>query len=884
MNVQTRAVHALPLVFSLTAAPAWAQDAVQLEKVEITGSALKRGEGESTLPLTIITREEIERSGVTSTAELVGRIAANNSRGFNESDAIADENNPRGFAGSSLRGLGANATLILLNGRRVANYAFGATGTASNGAVDLNSIPLAAVERVEVLRDGASALYGSDAIAGVINFVLRRDFRGVDALTYYGDAAGGGGQRRLTLTGGGGHLQADRYNVFAVIDVQKNDALAARERDFARTAYIVRPDGIVNNTSGNSFPANIADASNPDPARRFINPYAATGCTPPATLLFGNACRFDYLSGIDIINPSEKAAAVVRGVWQPQAEHALYAEASYQRNRFRFEIAPSAFSDAQNPFLYPAGGRYYPGNGITPAIAGLTPGNLTLFYRSVELGNRTNDVAVDAYRGVFGGSGTVAGWSYDAGLLYSTNTAKDVRTSGYADRAALRAALLTGEINPFGFSDAAGVALLQNTQEHSQRRSTGTTMGADVKAARDLYPLPAGPLALALGAEVRREKLDDVVGFVPLLDVHASRTVQAVFAEAGIPLLRSLETTLSLRQDRYSDFGRTTNPKIAVRWQPARAFAARASYGTGFRAPSLYDLHTQQTESVTPFFSDPVRCPVTGLPTDCAFNFAARGGGNPNLQPEKSEQATLGLVLQPTRDTFASVDYWKIDKSNNIGTLSASALFANFAQYDANGTVHRAPGTDPNFPGLPNPITQVDLITMNLGALRTAGYDIELAYRAPATSIGRFGAQLSGTYVNTFETQSEEGGAFTNNAGAFVNGQPVLRWRHTLRLNWDRTTWQATLTQNYQSGYKDFLDPSPGLMQTARHVGSYITYDVYGAYTGIKHLKLAAGVKNLFDEAPPYTRQVETFQIGYDPRLTDPRGRFYFVTLNYSFR
>src|SRR5688500_15157043 len=291
-------------------------------KVFVTGTHIPRSDVESALPVQVITREEIERSGATTAAEVMRKVSAN-VLGHNEQLAVSD------FAGGglssvNLRAIGDGSTLVLLNGRRVANYAF------NGGAVDVNSIPLAAIDRIEILKDGASAIYGSDAIAGVVNFILRKDFRGVE-LTAYGSWTqhGGGDQRQAIGTFGYGDLAKDRFNVFVTASYQKDDSLHASERSFARTGY--RPDQGVLALPPTTFPANIFTV----PPPRLHNPSYASGCAPPssvpATLAFtpGDACGFDSASFVVIIPEVERSAVYARGSFQLAKDHQLFAEVGY---------------------------------------------------------------------------------------------------------------------------------------------------------------------------------------------------------------------------------------------------------------------------------------------------------------------------------------------------------------------------------------------------------------------------------------------------------------------------------------------------------------------------------------------------------------------------
>jgi iron complex outermembrane receptor protein len=299
---------------------AFAQDV----RVDVTGTNIKRVESEGALPVQIITREEIQRSGVQSSTELMNRISAVNSSGtFNEITGVGSS--LTGFAGVSLRGLGVERTLVLLNGRRLSNYSI------AGAAVDVNTIPVTAIERVEVLKDGASAVYGTDAVAGVINFIMRKDFTGLDAYAYYGDSdQGGGKQWRTTITGGWGDLAKDRFNVFGMYDYVKTDPITALQRSFSNTVY--RPDIGMDSTSANVIPANIAQPGGFAGSR---NP-GAPGCLPPFSIVTTNSaiCRFDFGATINITPPSEKQTVLGRFTWQINPDHQLLAEGSWYQGKF----------------------------------------------------------------------------------------------------------------------------------------------------------------------------------------------------------------------------------------------------------------------------------------------------------------------------------------------------------------------------------------------------------------------------------------------------------------------------------------------------------------------------------------------------------------------
>jgi iron complex outermembrane receptor protein len=858
--------------------------------VEVTGSHIPQAEIESALPVQIITHEEIERSGATTVSELMARVSANVLGANDRTSQFSDQ---PGLSSINLRGIGDGSTLVLLNGRRVANYAF------DGGAVDVNSIPLSAVDRVEILKDGASAIYGTDAIAGVVNIILRRDFQGVE-LTGYGGWTehGGGNQKQATLSAGYGDLAKDGFNAFVTASYQKDDALAAAARPFSRTGYL--PDQGVGGLSPGTFPANIFSFE----TGGLYNPKYASGCAPPASfptmLDFGAgpfpACGFDFAPFTNSIPPAERAGAFGRAALRLDTDRLLFAEVGYQHNAFTIDAAPTPasflYTPGNLPFYYPAAGPYYPT--AFAATNGLS-GNLDLFYRTVPLGPRIVSVTTSAWRAVVGAEGFVGGWNYATGMAYSRNEQHEDLRSGYVSAPGLIDAMATGLINPFGPSGPEGDALLAGTQLIGKAQwARGTTLDFDLRGSKEIYALPAGPLAIALGGEARREHLENrFADFVAAGDVMAfsvanqavagSRSVQSAFVESMVPIVQSVEAQLAARFDHYSDFGDTTNPKVAVRWQPLKTLLLRGSWGTGFRAPTLYDLFTpQQASGATGRpFDDPVRCPVTNSPQDCGVFFPILTGGNPKLQPETSEQFNTGVVFEPVRGLSLEVDYWKINKNQYIGTIDGVTVFDNFA-YWAPTNIVRGP-VEPAYPNLPGPIKDVVLVNQNLGHLRTWGIDVSAKWRGPATPLGRFGFALDGTYLIEWKLQPD-GLTYASGVGAaspLLPVGPFPRWRHNASLDWEYGTWGATLAQAYQSGYEDlnqFFLPSP---PPPRRVSSYEIWDVQARYSGLKNTAIALGVKNLMDRAPPFSNAGPT---GWDPQYADPRGRMFYARLTYAFK
>jgi len=287
---------------------------------------------------------------------------------------------------------------------------------------------------------------------------------------------------------------------------------------------------------------------------------------------------------------------------------------------------------------------------------------------------------------------------------------------------------------------------------------------------------------------------------------------------------------------------------------------------------------TQQT-------NDPLRCPVTGSRTDCSTQFTTINGGNPDLKPEKSTNATLGLVFAPTSNTSLAVDAFKINlKDTIVNGVTAATILGDLGKYGY--LVTRGP-VDPAFPTLPGPIVSITQTNLNLGETRVAGVDLDGRWILSTGEAGRFTTSLTGTYFTKYETQNPDG-SFTGGIDQVnsATGGVIPRWKHYLAIDWTLGPWGATLAQNFQKHYWDLPATNAAPTDPLRRVGAYETYDLQVRYTGIKSLTLRGGVRNLFDRPPPYSNAggQTGFQGGYDNTYGDPRGRFVYAGVSYEFK
>ena len=621
-----------------------------LDKITVTGSRIKRTDVEAALPITIIQKQEIEAQGITSAEQLLQflNIAGNGSDGLTSAAVDMDLGELRGTAGVSganLRGQGSDATLVLLNGRRVATH--GLRGQT----VDLNSIPFAAIDRVEVLRDGASAVYGTDAIGGVINFITRTDYRGITVNAGWDVTQDGGGDiYSYSVLGGIGDLDTDRWNAWGTVIYRNSKFLRSHQRDFANS---FQPDrGVSPDTRGTPF-ATVTNASggiingsliDPDGGSKqnyvnILNLPGGAGCEnggdnmgPYDYRLWDGAsskyaCAWDYPAAQALQQPSKSVQALGRVTFKVSDNHQFYAEAMASRVDSRREYEPLQLSSSASATSVMSPDTWYPLNDYTRptydkvfnALAGffgtsnLVYGNKIPYrWRCMVCGPRQVQTITKANRVLAGMEGSIGTWSYDAGLSRASSEAESILGGGYYFSTGLRQALGSGRLNPFLMpgqeQSAEATAMLKAASATGVHlyggKSTVTTLDANFSGGLG-FNLSGGEVQLATGGEMRREEFE--FGGVQEIDglelnyntiyqapfdetselPRVSRDIKALYAEAYLPVLSSLEVTLAVRHDRYDTFGGTTNPKYSFKWQPIEALAFRGAYSTGFKAPEL---------------------------------------------------------------------------------------------------------------------------------------------------------------------------------------------------------------------------------------------------------------------------------------------------------
>ena len=915
---------AAPVAAQQTTPPPPASAPQKIQKVEVTGSSIKRVQDEGALPIQVITKEEIDRAGITSAEQLLATITANGTGADNLSSntgiqlGSTDRNN-NGNTSANLRGLGASSTLVLLNGRRVSTHG------AKGNAVDLNSIPLAAVQRVEVLKDGASAIYGTDAIGGVINFILRKDYTGVE-LTAFTDitSEGGGNISRASILAGWGDLARDRFNVMASLTYDEQGKLSGGQRGFVNGFQPSR--GLSPDTTGTPFATQTGGAGTAI-GSTYTTPNLGTGTQTfnRANLLsfqgncdiiaqqsqyqfvlwgspgFRYGCAFDYTGQAVLIQPIERTNLVSRATFQLAPEHTAFAEvvASRSTSQKQFEQSQITTSIAAGN-AYPVTGPYY--QNLKAFIPNFDPTKPIAYrWRCIACGKRTIDSESDAFRFLVGLEGVLGKWDYKLGASVAGNKAESILGDGYVrnnDRNGVlgfNSALATGLINPWllpGQSQtAAAQALIDGAKANGARLFGGesTLNQFDGAISGELFTLPAGPLSVAAGFDVRKESykfrsdviLTEVIRDAPFDAEFAkvSRDIKAVYAEAAIPILSSLEATVAVRHDSYSDFGGTTNPKVSLKFTPLKDVLFRGSYNTGFRAPSFFQLYGAQSDSPVPGnIADPVLCPQN--PTDlavCAIRPNARSGGNRNLTPEKSKQWTIGVVVAPTDWITANVDLWQIKRTDRIYELTPQQVVANFTTFPEN-LVRGANGRLDGLGGF-----------IRAGFVNAEG-DITRGVELGLQANGRLGAGkwnvgIDGTYIDSFRSRVFASQPYTETVGQWNSRDLFVRWKHQLRFTYTEGPWSGTVSQSYTAGYKDEVPVGVVPPGFDPEVAPYIVYNISATYTGFKNITISGGIKNILNQDPPFTAHNVDFAsgAGWDPRVADPRGRAFTARITYKF-
>jgi iron complex outermembrane receptor protein len=899
----------------------------ELTEIIVTGSLLRRTDIETESPVTVFSAEQIQQTGLTTVADVIRTVSADNSGTIPTAFGLGFA---AGSSGVALRGLTVNSTLVLIDGRRAAPYALADDGQRS--FVDLNTIPLDSVDRIEVLKDGASSIYGADAIAGVVNVILKKEFQGAAVSAEVGKGQHpGGGDSRFTATVGTGSLDTDRYNAYFSVEWQGDSRILVGDRPFpfnttdlssiggpdgrfgapgsftGTTSAVVAPSVL---TPGSASPAvlNTTQAGAFQPLTS-CGPGTAAASAPSAIGgATDNYCLQNRSTFFDDQPAQQRIGISGRFTVKVNDDTQAYMNASYYQNNVIIDTAPAQLQNSvalntENIALPPtlANGSLNPNNPFAAlgeyALAQYAFGDIQ---QLLTLKNHN-------FRMVAGLTGKMAGWDYDTALVIN-HTWLDTIQKGLLSASGLLDAVTSGAynfVNPTLNTPAVRAAISPTLA----KTSTTDLDSLDFKATRELFQLPGGPLGIGLGAEIRYEAQNDPalnpnanVEGIGVAQTIGSRNVYAAYAELGIPVVKMLNFDISGRYDHYSDFGGDFTPKAGFKFTPIKQFAIRGTYSKGFRAPafaengssSVEGFITQDPQSSYPasFCSPAVHSAAYCLP----YTFGIITAANPNIKPEKSDSYTFGVIFEPIPQLSASVDFYDIKKRNTIVPGNSGAALAPYfaGQPIPPGLAVQADLPDPAFPGsLARPLA-VSSEYVNANELTTDGIDIDLRAKLDFDAWGRFVSDLSVTKIFSFKLVFDDGTSqqFVGTQAPYIlsSGAGTPRYRGT----WSNTYYYGpaslTLTTYYVSGFAQTGvdatgDPSICLsFSNPCHVASFTDFDLTGIYHINDHLTASFSVLNLFDKLPPID-PADYAAVNFNPTYAQAGivGRFFKLGAAYKF-
>jgi iron complex outermembrane receptor protein len=903
----SRTLPLLGSALALTAAPVIAQTnagvttepAVKLQPFEVTGSNIKRVDFEGPSPIIVLSRVDIERSGAATVFEMLKKVPGNFSQVINETRS----NPPRSNSAINLRGLGGNATLVLINGRRVASDAFPTTAPI----VNLNAIPLGAVERIDILKDGASAIYGSDAIAGVVNFVLKKDFTGAQVTVGYGNTFDTDvGEKSVNVLAGGtsgkfrGLISFDYFDRNQLMNVDRDNQRTADQRfrggvDGRSTTGNPGAVVIVNATGTSPYrAANAATATATKPANgRWVIPTTQAVNGRPTIAEFiaagtvgnGSAPRYDFAPEVQLVPGTERTAVTSNFGYDVSPQIELYGELTFSNVKGTELLASTPVSTTSSPQV------------IIPATHPFNPFGeaLILDYRLTQLGARTYQQETDTTRYLFGARGTIFDkWSWDTGAMRTKSHYVQIGrnfTSTAAVQAAINDTNPATVLNPFAVGKVQNAATIDGLRVTPIQDSKISSDILDAKVSGSLLSLPGGDLGLAVGGAHSMEKYDvqqdgasargEIAGGAQAAFNPGSRKVWSLFAELSIPVIKQVEIQLAGRFEDYSDFGTTTKPKAGVVVRPLKDLMVRTTYSEGFRAPALQQLY-QSASRGFPTVRDTTRYNVTKAGEDLSFQYPQTGGGNPNLKPEESKSYSAGFVYEPrfVKGFTFSADFFKIKYTNQVATVATQTALDNPGQFPG-VIITREAATA--LPGVPNSgrITGIFNGLQNLADTEVQGYDIEGKYVLKTSATGTFNFSSSATFLEKYMNRATPVSASYDYAGGVgVDDGALPKWRVISSIFWNWRDYGVGVQHNYIGEYSTRAGAAAA---TDAPVDSYSTFDVQMTWQATKRVFATVGVRNVLDESAPFFNRGTGGTYGFDPSVADTRGRTYYVRVTTKF-
>jgi iron complex outermembrane receptor protein len=840
-----------------------------LEAFEVTGSRVKRLDYETASPVVTFSAQTIEDKGYATLGEFVQSLPYNNNSAVSE---FTTGSFITGAATINPRGLGSNRILTLVNGRRGVPYALtnSASGTPQT-VFNFNSIPQAAIDRVEFLKDGASAIYGSDAITGVFNIILKRNYEGSSVdLTLGSNLKHDTLRRSVSIFTG---VAKDGWQITGGVTVQTRNSSFIKDYGVTTTNYtylgvkgtnmnstIFSPSYLFFSTAAAATASGLGSA-----AGYYIIPNGTPTANPSKSSFtyigtssagIPNSNRYDFANVTQLLPASESGGAYANLSRELNGTTTAFVSLMYSRSLTHYLLQPYGFTTSLAGLTLPANNPYNPtGQNLT-----VTSSSAPFGFRSTYLPRR--EVASTTLTGVAGLRGKVTPqWNWEVAVSYGRNdTTRDSDLISSASmQAALNGTTRATAWNPFGPSDDPQLEPKLYTRSRGLDGKISSLSG-DISVTGTLVQLPwagGGAVGVAAGYEHRHDRLEsnpepnNFIGFTATTPFTGTRDSDSFYAELSLPVRSWLEFQVAGRHERYSDFGTTTKPKYGVKVRlPATRWVTtivRASRSESFKAPDLGQLYQPQSNAVTTAsLLDPLR------PQDSARQLPTRVGGNPNLKPEEGKVQYAGAVLEfpAVRGLSVSIDYFDTRITNVINSLSATYLLSAEGRRLFPNAVERD-----NSVSNPGPIVRIASISNNLGLQLYRGIDYGVRYTLRSTRTGTYTFSAEAMQVLKAGRDPGTGTGFFNNTGLAFD----VEWRYNYSLGWSRGNWAARVAVDVVGKFFNDNWTTPGW---GENVLALVNPSV--TYRGLARTSLTLGITNVLDTRPP----ANGFRtLGFDDRI-----------------
>ncbi|MDW8480174.1 MAG: TonB-dependent receptor [Xanthomonadales bacterium] len=850
------------------------EDQAELERIQVTGTRIKRAEVEGALPVTVIDREQIELSGDLSVADFLRNIPFNTFGSFRPQSGSSAQS----FAGLSLRGLGEGRTLILIDGRRAP------TAPNVGSAQDLNIIPLAAVERIEILSDGASAIYGTDAIGGVVNIITRKDFNGVEISGGAGNPKRPGGETEYgsVIFGSSG----ERSRVLLGAGYSNRGIIFQRERAWSRGgASTFSNNFIVANPAPGSLYGFVPGGFLAHPTNGSVVP---GGCSGPGFSISGTGastrCFYDFTFVAADEAELRNSALFGRAAFQINDDWTTYFNAMVSRVESFGRYAPVPSSP------WPGGAPFIPvGSPNHPAVrfpgAGYDPNRpVFLRHRFAALGNRDTNTDNNLYDFILGFEGRVGPVEIDFGVRHTDSQYYDLGRN-YVVGAIAQQFIASGRYNIYNpFANPRDVldAMIATINRDSRLQQHEAYLIGNVDG---LFELTGGSVGAAFGVEWRKEDYYDIYDTLSSSgqivgsagnSAFGGRTARAAFFEVLFPVLENFEVNVAGRYDRYSDFGSAFSPKVSFRFQALENLTLRASYGEGFRAPTLDILSQQPAFSAATLAGHAPTCRAFGLPDTCQTQVTTYVIANPNLDAEDSKQWSIGFAWDPFDWLNLTLDWYDISLDNRVAFIGIGTVVRC-----VEGTIRNCPPGLTRFPPtvvVPNPALglgvafgpQGEVLVAqtgysNLGTIDTSGADLNARTNFDFGEWGGLRNDLRITYVRKYVVDS----------GANVVGDAgTPKYRAALGNVWSWGDYSFVWNINYIHSVRNTLNTA--------QLSSWTVHDLQANWNTPWNGRVTIGVENLADK-DPVLDPADVSGRGYDFGLYNGYGRIPYIRYTQQF-